>query len=58
MFSYIIVAEVFARFTNANKKNKGTQVGDHKIKTLVFLRDITCLNRIYKDFKLYEYASV
>ena len=58
MFLYVIVAEVLASFTNANKKIKRIQIGDHEIKISIFLKDITCLNRIYKIFKLYEDPSV
>ena len=43
---------------------KRTQIGDHEIKivnfaddTTIFLRDITCLNRIQVILKLYEDAS-
>ena len=48
-----IAAEVLANFINADKKIKGIQIGDHETKivnfagnTTIFLRDITCLNRI------------
>ena len=53
MLLYIIAAKVRASFINANKKIKGIQIGDHEIKienfadnTTIFLKDITCLNRI------------
>ena len=53
MVLYIIAAKVRASFINANKKVKGIKRGDHEIKivnfaddTTIFLRDITCLNRI------------
>ena len=53
MFLYIIVVEVLASFINANKIIKGIQIGDHKIRIVnfaddptIFLRDITCLDRI------------
>ena len=46
-------AEVLASFINANKWIKGIRIGDHEIKivnsvdsTTIFLRDITCLDRI------------
>ena len=53
MLLYNIAAEVLANLINADKRIKGIQVGDHEIKlvnftdnTTIFLRDITCLNRI------------
>ena len=64
MLLYIIAAEVLASFINANKRIKGIQIGDHEIKivnfaddTTIFLRDITCLDRIQVILKLYEDAS-
>ena len=57
------MAEVLARFVNANKRIKAIQIGDHEIKivnfaddTTIFLRDITCLDRIQVILKLYEDA--
>ena len=48
-----IVAEVIDNLINADKRIKGIQIGDDEIKivnftdnTTIFLRDITCLNRI------------
>ena len=57
---------ILANFINADKRIKGIQIGDHKIKivnfadnTTIFLRrDITCLNRIQVILKLYENAKV
>ena len=53
MLLYIIVAKVLASFINANKKIEGIQILDHEIKivnfadnTTIFLKDISCLNRI------------
>ena len=53
MLLYNIAAEVLANLINADKRIKGIQIGDHDIKivnfadnTTIFLRDITCLNRI------------
>ena len=53
MLLYNILDEVLANFIDADKKIKGIQIGDHDIKivnftdnTIIFLRDITCLNRI------------
>ena len=64
MLLYIIAAEVLASFINAKKRIKGIQIGDHEIKivnfadhTTIFLRDITCPNRIQGILKLYEDAS-
>ena len=58
------MAEVLTRFVNANKRMKAIQIGDHEIKivdftddTTIFLRDITCLDRIQMILKLYEDAS-
>ena len=54
---YNTVAEVLANLINPDKKIKG----DHEIKivnftdnTIIFLRDITCLNRIQVILRLYE----
>ena len=64
MLLYMIAAEALASFINANKRIKGIQIGDHEIKivnfaddTTIFLRDITCLDRIQVILKLYEDAS-
>ena len=64
MLLYIIAAEVLASFINASKRIKGIQIGDHEIKrvnfvedTTIFLRDVTCLDRIQGILKLYEDAS-
>ena len=64
MLLYPIVAEVLASFINANKRIKEIEIGDHEIKivnfaddTTIFLRDITCLDRIQVILKLYEDAS-
>ena len=61
---YIIAAEALASFINTNKRIKGIQIGHHEIKivnftddTTIFLRDITCLNRIQVILKIYEDAS-
>ena len=50
---YNIVAEVLANFINADENIKEIQTADHEIKivnftdnTTIFLRDITCLNRV------------
>ena len=53
------MAEVLASFNNANKGIKEIQREDHKIKienfvddTTIFIRDITCLNRVLVILKL------
>ena len=58
---YNTAAEVLANLINADKRIKGIQIGDHEIKivnftdnTTIFLRDITCLNRIQVILRLYE----
>ena len=58
---YNIAAEVFSNLVNADKMIKRIQIGGHEIKivtfndnTTIFLRDITCLNRIKAILKLYE----
>ena len=64
MLLYIIAPEVLASFINTNKRIKEIQIGDHGIKivnfaddTTVFLRDITCLDKIQVILKVYEDAS-
>ena len=64
MFLYIIATEVLANFINSNKRIKGIQIGDHEIEIVtfpddatIFLRDITCLNRVQVILKLYQDAS-
>ena len=61
---YNIAAEVLVNLINADKSIKGMQIGDHDIKivnfadnTTIFLRDITCLNRIQVILKQYENAK-
>ena len=58
---YDIVAEVLANLVNADKGLKEYKIGDHEIKivkftdnTTIFLRDITCPNRIRVVLRLYE----
>ena len=60
-----IAAEVLVNLINADKRIKGIQIGDHDIKivnfadnTTIFLRDITCLNRIQVILKPYENAKI
>ena len=52
---YITATEVLSNFINADIMTKGIQAEYHEIKvldftddTIIFLRDITCLNRIQK----------
>ena len=63
MLLYNIAADVLA--INADKRVKAIQRGDHDIKivnfadnTTIFLRDITCLNRIQVILKPYENAKI
>ena len=65
MLLYNIATEVLANLINADKRIKGIQIGDHDIKivnfadnTTIFLRDITCLNRIQMILKPYENAKI
>ena len=65
MLLYNIADEVLANLINADKRIKGIQIGDHEIKivnftdnTTIFLRDITCLNRIQVILKPYENAKI
>ena len=71
--SYLILSPLREKFTrgvyspsfiNASKRIKGIQIGDHETKivnfsddTTIFLKDITCLDRIQVILKLYEDAS-
>ena len=62
---YNIAAEVLVNLINADKRIKGIQAGDHEIKitnftdnTTIFLRDITCLNRIQAILRLHEKDKV
>ena len=61
MLLYNIATEVLANIINADKRIKGIEIGDHEIKivnftdnTTIFLRDITCLNRIQVILRLHE----
>ena len=65
MLLYNITTEVLANLINVDKRIKGIQIGDHDIKivnfadnTTIFLRDITCLNRIQMILKPYENAKI
>ena len=60
-----IAAEVLANLINAVERIEGMQIGDHDIKivnvadnTTIFLRDITCLNKIQVILKPYENAKI
>ena len=64
MLLYNIVAEVLVNFINADQRIKGIQTADHEIKivnfadnTIIFLKDISCLNRIQVVLKLCENAK-
>ena len=61
---YIMAAEVLANFIDADKRTKGVQIGDHKMKLVnfadditIFLGDITCFNRIQVILKLNDEDS-
>ena len=65
MLLYNIAAEVLANLINADKRIKEIQIGDHDIKIVnfadnitIFLRNITCLNRIQVILKPYENEKV
>ena len=65
MLLQIVAVEVLANFIKADKRIKGIQIGDHEIKivnfaedTTIFLRDITCLNRIQMILNLYENTKI
>ena len=58
---YDIMAEVLANLINVDERIKGIQIGNYEIKivnfadnTTIFLRDITCLNRMQVILRLYE----
>ena len=58
---YNTAAEILANLVNADKRIKGIQIGDQEIiivnftdNTTIFLRYITCLNRIQMILRLYE----
>ena len=61
MLLYNTASEVLANLINADKRIKRMQTGEHEIKmvnftdnTTIFLRDITCLNRMQVILRLYE----
>ena len=65
MLLYNIAAEVLANLINADKRIKGIQIVDHDIKIVnfadnnnIFLRDITCLNRVQVILKPYGNAKI
>ena len=65
MLLYNIAAEILANLINADKRFKGIRIGDHDIKALnfadnttIFLRGITCLNRVQVILKPYENAKI
>ena len=64
VYFYTLLWQVLASFINANKRIKGIHIGNHEIKivnfaddTTIFLRDITCLDKIKVILKLCEDAS-
>ena len=65
MLLYNVAADVLTNFINADKRIKLIQIGHHEIKivnladnTTIFLKDITCLNRIQVILKLYGNAKI
>ena len=65
MVLYNIATDVLANFININKKIKEIDIGGHEVKivnfadnTAIFLRDISCLNRMQVLLKLYENAKI
>ena len=65
MLLYNIASEVPANFFNADKTIKQIQIRDHGItivnfadNTTIFLKDITCINRMHAVLKLYENAKI
>ena len=65
MLLYNIATDVLANFININKKIKEIDIGGHEVKivnfadnTAIFLRDISCLNRMQVLLKLYENAKI
>ena len=55
------VIQYCTNLINADKRNRGIQIGDHDIKIVnftdnstLFLGDITCLNRIQVILRLFE----
>ena len=64
MLLYIIAAEVFVNFIDADKRIKGIQIEGREVKLVNFsdgitinLGDTTCFNRIQVILQLYEEAS-
>ena len=62
---YIIATTVLDNFINAGKVITRIELGDHEFKiinfadhTTIFLKDITCLNRIQVILTLYENAKI
>ena len=58
---YNLATEILANLINTDKRIKEIQIGDHEIKivnfadnTTIFLRDITCLNRMQVILRLHE----
>ena len=60
---FLLFVTLLTLLINADKKIKEMQIGDHEIErvnfannNIIFLRDITCLNRIQVILKLFENA--
>ena len=65
MLLYIIATTVLDNFINTGKVITRIELGDHEFKrinfadhTTIFLRDITCLNRIQVILTLYENTKI
>ena len=65
MLLYIITIEVLASSVYTDKMIKGIQIGDHEIKIVnfadeitIFLKEITCLNRMQLILEVYENANI
>ena len=65
MLLYIITIEVLANSVYTDKMIKGIQIGDHEIKIVnfadeitIFLKEITCLNRMQLILEVYENANI
>ena len=62
---FLLFVTLLTLLINADKKIKEMQIGDHEIErvnfannNIIFLRDITCLNRIQVILKLFENAKI
>ena len=65
MLLYVITIEVLVNSIDTDKMIKGIQIGDHEIKIVnfadeitIFLKEITCLNRMQLILEVYENANI